>query len=140
MTRQGRMFVAALAMTTAFWGVGIGTRTVAAQDATSANDGVYTDAQAARGKDVYEKMCAACHEPSKFSGKEFASAWAGKPLANLWDALQTMPMDNPGSLKPLEYADIIAHMLKTNGYPAGQKELPGSPDVMKTVKLDEKKP
>lgn len=140
MTRQGRMFVTALAMTTAVWGVGIGTRTVSAQDATSVNDGVYTDAQAARGKDTYEKVCAACHEPSRFNGKEFASAWSGKPLANLWDAVQTMPMDNPGSLKPQEYADILAHMLKQNGYPAGQKELPGSADVMKTLKVEEKKP
>lgn len=131
------LFVAAAALAAISWMTALEARTT--QDAVSANDGVYTADQASRGKDLYEKVCAACHEPTRFSGKEFTSVWTGKPLTTLYEAVQTMPMDNPGSLKPQEYADIIAHFLKTNGYPAGQKELAGSAEAMKAVKLDEKK-
>ena len=141
MTRQSKTFVAATAAVATMWAMGLSVRTVAAQGAmVSANDGVYTADQAARGKDLFETQCASCHEPSRFTGKDFSNAWTGKPLTNLYVAVQTMPMDNPGSLKPQEYADVISHMLKSNGYPAGEKELTGSDDAMKAVQLDEKKP
>jgi hypothetical protein len=49
----------------------------------------------------------------------------------------TMPEDNPGSLKPQQYADVVAYFLKLNGYPAGKTELTG-PEALKTIKLDKK--
>jgi mono/diheme cytochrome c family protein len=135
--RAHSTFVAAAALAGMTWMAALEART--AQDAVLASVGVYTADQAARGQDLYEKSCAACHEPSRFTGKEFSSVWTGKPLTNLYEAVQTMPMDNPGSLKAQEYADIISHFLKTNGYPAGDKELAGTAEAMKAVMLDEKK-
>ena len=44
-----------------------------------------------------------------------------------------MPQDSPGRLKPGEYADIVAYLLKLNGYPAGEAELP--PDAAKLQAL-----
>ena len=73
-------------------------------------------------------QCASCHELSRFKGKDFASAWADKPLTDLHTAVKSMPMDNPGSLKPEEYADILAYFLSINGYPAGETELAGTED------------
>jgi hypothetical protein len=39
----------------------------------------------------------------RLTGAEF-TAWC-KPLQELFDAVITMPEDNPGSLKPQEYAE-----------------------------------
>jgi hypothetical protein len=48
-------------------------------------------------------------------------------------------MDAPGSLKPAEYAEIIAYFLSINGYPAGTTELDGSDASIKAIKLDARK-
>jgi mono/diheme cytochrome c family protein len=110
-----------------------------AQD-TLASSGVYTSAQADRGMSIYDGQCASCHELSRFKGKDFASAWTDKPLTDLHTAVKSMPMDNPGSLKPEEYADILAYFLSINGYPAGQAELKGDDAAIAAIKVDVKTP
>jgi S-disulfanyl-L-cysteine oxidoreductase SoxD len=35
-----------------------------------------------------------------------------------------MPQDRPGSLSAEEYADVVAYILRLNGRPAGERELP----------------
>lgn len=105
----------------------------------STNDGVYTVAQAARGKSTFESSCSGCHEPSRFSGQSFHEAWDGKALKEIWDiASGTMPEDNPGSLKQQEYGDILAYFLSLNEYPAGEKELEGSGPAMAAIMIDKK--
>ena len=97
----------------------------------STNDGVYTAAQAARGKTTFEAKCSGCHEPSRFSGKSFEEEWDGKALKEIWDiASGTMPEDNPGSLRTQEYGDIMAYFLSLNEYPTGDKELEASGPAM----------
>ena len=105
-----------------------------------ASAGVYTAAQADRGMNLYDSQCASCHELSRFKGKDFASAWADKSLADLHTAVKSMPMDNPGSLKPEEYADVLSYFLSINGYPAGETELPATDDGIKAIKVDVKQP
>lgn len=107
---------------------------------TLASSGVYTKAQADRGMSIYDGQCASCHELSRFKGKDFASAWTDKPLTDLHTAVKSMPMDNPGSLKPEEYADVLSYFLSINGYPAGQTELKGDDASIAAVKVDVKKP
>ena len=118
----------------------LGTIDARAFQGKAASEGVYTKAQAERGLNLYDGSCASCHELSKFKGVEFAKAWTDKPMADLHTALTSMPMDAPGSLKPQEYADILAYFLSINGYPAGQAELGGSEDAIKAIKIDAKKP
>src|SRR5688572_7004237 len=70
-------------------------------------DGVYSEAQAARGKGVYEAQCAFCHQ-SDLRGQGFASAlvedtftsrWQDGNLGDLFTIVKvTMPQDNPASL------------------------------------------
>lgn len=118
------------------------TLTVASVDARqtkNASEGVYTAAQATRGQGLYDKACASCHELSKFKGPEFTKAWADKPMLELHTAVMGMPMDAPGSMKPQEYADMIAYFLSMNGYPAGQAELAGDEAAIKAIKIDIKK-
>jgi mono/diheme cytochrome c family protein len=106
----------------------------------STNDGVYTAAQAARGKSTFESKCSSCHETSRFSGESFHEAWDGKALKELWDiASGTMPEDNPGSLKQQEYGDILAYFLSLNEYPAGENELEGNAVAMAAIKVEKKK-
>jgi S-disulfanyl-L-cysteine oxidoreductase SoxD len=105
----------------------------------NASEGVYTAAQATRGRDLYDSSCASCHELSKFRGAEFSKAWTDKPATELHTALVSMPMDAPGSMKPQEYADILAYFLSLNGYPAGQAELAGDEAAIKALKIDVKK-
>ena len=118
------------------------TLTVASVDARqtkNASQGVYTAAQASRGQLLYDTSCASCHELSKFKGTEFSNAWADKPMLDRHTAVVSMPMDAPGSMKPQEYADMIAYFLSLNGYPAGQTELAGDEASIKAVKIDVKK-
>lgn len=103
----------------------------AAQDRTI-NDGVYTDQQATRGRTAYREQCAACHAADLFGGEMapglkgsgFIGGWSG---ATLWEFADftnaTMPQDAPGRLTARQLNDIIAFILQSNDYPAGEDEL-----------------
>jgi mono/diheme cytochrome c family protein len=104
------------------------------------NGSVYTAAQAERGKQVFSEKCGACHDPARFTGAAFFDAFDGKALKELWDiASGTMPEDNPGSLKPQEYGDIVAYFLNLNAFPAGEVELPGNAGAMANIKVEKPK-
>jgi mono/diheme cytochrome c family protein len=104
------------------------------------NDGVYTAAQAERGKKLFEAKCTACHETGRFTGDTFLDPWDGKPLKDVWDiASGTMPEDNPGSLQQQEYGDILAYFLSLNAFPTGETELQGNAAAMATIKIEKKK-
>jgi mono/diheme cytochrome c family protein len=116
----------------------------AAQTAQSktTQQGVFTDAQAARGATVYDTNCSSCHAPSlEGSGQapaladaEFASEWQGQPLSDLFERIRsTMPADAPGSLKAAEVADVLAFILKKGNHPSGNGELPSETDALKTI-------
>jgi mono/diheme cytochrome c family protein len=86
-------------------------------------DGVYTEAQAERGAQVVEQICRECHEDEEFVGA-FIRSWAGASVAALYDDIYSlMPEDQPGSLPPQQYADVIAYILQLNGLPPGETEL-----------------
>jgi S-disulfanyl-L-cysteine oxidoreductase SoxD len=94
-------------------------------------DGVYTDAQATRGAVAYDDSCSGCHRAdlSGNSGpalrdQRFASQYAGKDLKTLFTKIATtMPRNAAGSLADNVNLDIVAHLLKENGFPAGPQEL-----------------
>jgi quinoprotein glucose dehydrogenase len=110
---------------------------VTAQSSQSVNDGVYTAAQADRGAATFKASCTACHEASRFTGDEFLAGWTGKPLHELFQHMSTtMPEDNPGSLQPPQYADVVAYFLRLNGYPGGKTELPSAEAGLKAIQFD----
>jgi mono/diheme cytochrome c family protein len=112
---------------------------VAAQGAKSVNEGIYTAAQADRGAATFTATCTACHDAARFTGDEFLAGWTGKPLHELFQHMSTtMPEDNPGSLKPQQYADVVAYFLKLNGYPEGKTELESGADGLKAIIFDKK--
>ena len=103
-----------------------------AQDASrTVADSIYSDAQAARGALVYEMSCSQCHRPDLSGGtgpslkeQRFARDFAGKDLKVLFTKITTtMPQNAPGSLGDNVSLDVVAHLLKENGFPAGAQEL-----------------
>ena len=102
--------------------------------------GVYTDAQAMRGKDVYAGNCRSCHAPQSHTGETFAAHWRGKPLAELFVFVSTrMPQNDPGSLSPEDVADVVAYLLKMNAMPAGRTELYPAADSLKRIRIEMKR-
>ena len=54
----------------------------------------------------------------------FFSRWQPQPLSDLANKIRnTMPADGPGGLTPQQTADLVAHILKAGGFPAGKTEL-----------------
>ena len=104
------------------------------QAARTSRGKVYSKEQAARGATQYAKLCAACHDPAKLVpgkekgpelvGEKFLAEWEGRPLGALMESiLLTMPNDGSAELTEPQTADIVAHMLKANGYPEGTTAL-----------------
>jgi mono/diheme cytochrome c family protein len=106
-----------------------------AQEPRSVKDGVYTFEQAERGVALYKQKCASCHAPSRFTDDQlFLTPYAGKPLWEMFDVISdSMPEEDPGGMKPEEYAAVIAQILRLNGFPAGQTELPTSKDALSLI-------
>jgi mono/diheme cytochrome c family protein len=114
-----------------------------AQDSTQADTttpaAIYSDGQAKKGEKTFAKHCAACHERFFFTGARFDDAWVGHPAFDLFDRIQSsMPQDKPGSLSKQQYAEVVAYILKLNGYPPGKEALPSEPDALKTVMINPK--
>jgi mono/diheme cytochrome c family protein len=138
-----RKFVAAVVLAIC----AVSATAVQSQTATSTWDGVYTDAQAARGGAKYPQ-CAMCHGASLEGSGEappltgrFIPDWAGTTLADMFDKIQTtMPLYAPGTLSAGDTTDLIAFLLKANNFPAGANELAGSIDVLKAINFDVTKP
>ncbi len=92
-------------------------------------DGVYTEAQAARGATAFGQSCAGCHAlaaegKSPLVGEPFWKSFAQKTVGDLLEYVSAnMPNGNPGTLTESTYGDIVALMLKSNGFPAGTTEL-----------------
>lgn len=111
---------------------------IGAQDMKSVKAGVYTFEQAERGAALYKQKCASCHAPSRFTDDQmFLTPYANKPLWDMYDVISdSMPEDDPGGMKPEEYAAVIAQLLRMNGFPAGQAELPTSKDALSLIKFE----
>ena len=109
------------------------------QSVRSTASGVYTDEQATRGRDTYQMQCKSCHTPASHTGPTFASWWDRKPLSDLYQFVTTrMPKNEPGSLQPDEYADLIAYLLKLNDLPSGSEPLPADSLALRKIRIEVK--
>lgn len=98
-------------------------------------DGVYTDAQAERGRQLYATHCAECHGVNlegglhrALAGERFWTTWQNTTVERLLAYVSAnMPHSEDGSLKgtlgSAVYADTVAHILRVNQFPAGSSEL-----------------
>ena len=104
----------------------------------STQSGVYTAEQAARGEDTYATLCTGCHTAATHTGTAFQH-WDGHSLADLFGYISTrMPKNEPGSLAPEQYVDVMAYLLKLNQMPVGRAELPTDTTVLGTIRIETK--
>src|SRR5207249_1713796 len=104
-------------------------------------DGVFTAAQAERGKAAYAANCSSCHTEDltglsgpALKGEQFLDNWREDSLKTLFTFIQTrMPQRAPGSLKPEIYVDILTYILSENTYSSGLTEL--SADALGSIDL-----
>jgi quinoprotein glucose dehydrogenase len=99
-------------------------------------DGVYTEAQAERGRTAYQQACVSCHRDDlrgdntapSLVGESFLFLWGDMAVAALSARIEkVMPPERPGSLSAQSYTDIVAFILQKNEFPAGERELPAEP-------------
>jgi hypothetical protein len=100
--------------------------------------GVYTEAQARRGEELYAKWCSQCHgadltgmpAPPPFDrapelvGPVFNAHYDDLPICDLVERIRiSMPQDRPGVLNRQQSVDVVAYLLFQGGFPLGRTEL-----------------
>ena len=106
----------------------------------------YTDAQADAGQTVFASQCAICHGDKlegkvgpALAGEQFLSVSQYQELTAgfLYKTIsRQMPKNAPGSLSKTQYLDVLAYILKVNGYPAGPRQLTDDDHELKRIKIE----
>jgi len=100
-------------------------------------DGVYTLAQAAKGRDVFASSCQSCHTPTQHSGPPFRNKWFGRSLGDLYAYIRKeMPKNEPGSMSDEDYVRALAYLLRMNGMPTGSTPLTADSAALHRIRLD----
>ena len=74
------------------------------------------------------------------AGNAFLRRWTDQSVGALFSFTESqMPVGRPRSLGAAGYADVIAHILATNGIPDGQRELPAGGPALDRIMIDKKK-
>ena len=105
-----------------------------AEDPRTILDRVYSVAQAERGESRFKQSCAACHSLVEFAEPALSTRWEGQTLGDMYGFIaSSMPEGAAGSLKPEEYASVIAYFLHISGFPVGRDDMPADKDVLKKI-------
>lgn len=108
-----------------------------AQTPTTTKSGIYTSEQAERGRMTYALSCRSCHTAASHTGVTFAKWWKDRTVADLYGFMSTqMPKNDPGSLAPEQYADVVAYLLKMNTMPAGTTELLADSSALAQIRIE----
>ena len=91
--------------------------------------GIFSEAQAQRGQNIYRAKCAGCHAADltgehapALRGDSFWSEWEQETVHSLYGRIiGNMPPDDPGSLAPKDVVDVLAYLLQVNGLPAASR-------------------
>jgi hypothetical protein len=107
---------------------------------------LYTKAQAKAGARLFATTCAKCHGANlqgsaapSVAGNDFLltakkNGWTLAIVRYL--VVNNMPMNSPSSLTPTQYASLMAFLLASNCYPAGDKPFPVADDpAFATLKM-----
>lgn len=106
---------------------------LAGQAPLTTQDGIYSQEQADRGKQVYVRVCSQCHPLDWYQG-DIMRAWEGAPIYNFYQLVSTsMPQSNPGSLPRRDYVDMLAYILELNGMPPGEESLSSRSSVLQNI-------
>jgi S-disulfanyl-L-cysteine oxidoreductase SoxD len=129
-----------LGLAASVWGA------VTAQASRSVWEGVYTAEQAERGSAFYVKECASCHgeglmgqdQTPGLVGPAFLATWNGQSVGDLFEQTRkSMPKSAPNTFSRQEYLDVVAFMLRANGFPAGKIELPRAAAALTELRINQ---
>ena len=110
-------------------------------------DGVYTTAQAERGKSNFlSGRCGGCHQLDlsgdrgpALKGDGFLSHWENGSVNALFKKIsETMPPNGPNETTDEAKIDIIAFLLQSNGFPVGKAELKLDADALEAIEIARK--
>lgn len=109
--------------------VGVFSMTGYAGQARPVTAGVYSAAQATRGKALFADQCVACHGEMMegvvgppLAGNDFLKDFAGMSVSDLVDKIvATMPQQAPGTITRPQATDLAAYILQVGNFPAGQE-------------------
>jgi len=94
--------------------------------------GIYSAAQAERGKTAFLKSCSNCHNSTldgtarapALRGERFTADWINTNVDTLFTKLRdTMPATYPETVADDVKLDILTYLLQANSFPAGSAEL-----------------
>ena len=143
-----RVIVSAAGLVASLAAVAAGQATDAARPAQSVVEGVYNAEQGKRGQGVFLDECSRCHAESlagtEFAppliGESFLQGWNGRSVGDLFELIRdNMPADGPGRLSPTQVTDLVAFVLKSNGFPAAQQPLKSDVASMKGIRIENPK-
>jgi mono/diheme cytochrome c family protein len=106
-------------------------------------NGVYTAAQAARGKTTFETACIRCHGADltgtngpPLVGDKFLGNWEADSLNSLFVKIRdTMPPNFGTILEPEAKLDIVTYILQTNKFPAGSNDLKVDSESLDAIQI-----
>jgi S-disulfanyl-L-cysteine oxidoreductase SoxD len=116
-------------------------------------DGVYSEAQARRGEQVFKSQCSYCHKDDLTGGflddgvgkapalagkrafdSSFVERWGGLTLADMVATVAaTMPQGSPSSLTVENYVDVVTYLLSKNDAPAGATDLSNDVETLSRI-------
>jgi mono/diheme cytochrome c family protein len=98
--------------------------------------GAYQDAQADRGAALYRDRCSRCHAVDlaggqiaalfapELTGEPFMARWESNTVGRLYTKIKDdMPRGDVGTLDADATVDLVAYILRHNGFPAGARAL-----------------
>ena len=106
-------------------------------------DGVFTQAQAARGREQFSAHCTFCHgddltgaDGPGLVGGNFRRNWGSRYLDKLYKKIrERMPAEDVSSVSDADKLDITAFLLSMNGFPAGKSELTTDPAHLAAIQI-----
>jgi mono/diheme cytochrome c family protein len=107
-------------------------------------DGLFTGAQADRGKATFDQSCSRCHNSNlrgsdrgpTLVGDAFLANWLDGTLDALFSFIRdSMPDGNASTVNDARKADVLAYILQRNGFPAGRAELPPDAAQLEMVQI-----
>ncbi|HET6958314.1 MAG TPA: c-type cytochrome [Vicinamibacterales bacterium] len=111
-------------------------------------EGAFTADQADRGKAGFEGVCQRCHGAAlngsegngpPLKGATFLAHWDKDTLGSLWVKIRdTMPLGVPGTLTDEVKLQILAYLLRQNGFPAGTIELPMDVNALEEIGIQQR--
>jgi len=120
----------------------------AQQRPKNVREGAFTADQADRGKAGFEGVCQRCHGATlngsegngpPLKGSAFLAHWDKDTLGSLWVKIRdTMPLGTPGTLTDEVKLQILAYVLRQNGFPAGKTDLPMDVNALDEIGIQQR--